>query len=82
MDKPVIVYSTPKCMQCQLTYRELEAHDILYRVVDLSEDAQALAYVTEELGYAQAPIVVVTDEDHWAGFRPDHIDRIATNHQH
>lgn len=66
MNETVTVYSTPRCMQCQLTYRELEANGIPYRVVDLSENAQALAYVT--------------DEDHWAGFRPDHIDRIATHH--
>ena len=80
MNETVTVYSTPRCMQCQLTYRELEANGIPYRVVDLSENAQALAYVTEELGYSQAPVVVVSDVDHWAGFRPDHIDRIA-NHR-
>ena len=28
------------------------------------------------LGYLQAP-VVITDEDHWAGFRPDKIDELA-----
>ncbi|RGE19076.1 glutaredoxin-like protein NrdH [Leucobacter sp. wl10] len=80
MDKPVIVYSTPRCMQCQLTYRALDEHGIPYQAVDLSESEEALAYVTEELGYSSAPVVVVSDCDHWVGFRPDHIDRIATNH--
>ena len=28
------------------------------------------------LGYLQAP-VVITDEDHWSGFRPDKIDELA-----
>ena len=79
MDKPVIVYSTPTCMQCQLTYRALDERGIPYRAVDLSENAEAATYVTEELGYSTAPVVVVTDSDHWAGFRPDHIDRIATH---
>jgi protein involved in ribonucleotide reduction len=30
----------------------------------------------KSLGYLQAP-VVVTDEDHWSGFRPDKIDELA-----
>jgi glutaredoxin-like protein NrdH len=77
MDTEVIVYSVTGCIQCQLTCRSLTEHGIRYRIVDLTENAHALAYVTEELGYAQAPVVVVTDQDHWAGFRPDHINRIA-----
>ena len=30
----------------------------------------------KELGYLQAP-VVVTDDEHWSGFRPDKIDALA-----
>ncbi len=44
----------------------------------LDENAAAHAYITNELGYTEAPVVVVDDEDHWSGFRPDHIDRVAT----
>lgn len=74
----ITVYSKPACVQCNATYRALDAKGITYDVVDVTQDADALAYVTEELGYSQAPIVVVDDDDHWSGFRPDHIDRIAT----
>lgn len=49
---------------------------ISYEIVDLSESDAALEYV-KELGYAQAPVVVVDDQDHWSGFRPDKIERIA-----
>ncbi len=80
MEEQVIVYSKPSCVQCKATYRALDAKSIAYRIVDLTESEAALAYVTEELGYSQAPVVVVSDVDHWAGFRPDHIDRIA-NHR-
>lgn len=73
----ITVYSKPSCVQCNATYRALDAKGIAYDVVDVTQDADALAYVTEELGYSQAPIVVVDDDDHWSGFRPDHIDRIA-----
>jgi glutaredoxin-like protein NrdH len=40
------------------------------------EDPAALEHV-KSLGYLQAP-VVVTDEDHWSGFRPDKIDELAS----
>lgn len=47
--------------------------------VNIRENEAARAYVVEDLGYTEAPVVVITDEDHWSGFRPDHIDRIASN---
>ncbi|MCQ6512737.1 NrdH-redoxin, partial [Vibrio parahaemolyticus] len=49
---------------------------IEYNVLDLSEDPSALEQV-KSLGYLQAP-VVITDEDHWSGFRPDKIDELAS----
>ncbi len=73
------IYSSPGCVQCQATYRALDGHGIVYKVVDVSQSPAALEYVRDELGYSQAPVVVVSDEDHWSGFRPDHIDRIAAN---
>ena len=69
----VIVYSKPDCSACRVTYRALESKGIPYRVVDVTESAAALEYITQELGYSQAPVVVVDDNDHWSGFRPDKI---------
>lgn len=73
----ITVYSTPTCRQCSMTYMALDSKGIEYEVVDLSENPAALEYVTQELGYSQAPVVVVDDQDHWYGFRPDNIARIA-----
>lgn len=78
----VIVYSTgPSCVRCALTCRRLHERGIPFTVVDLSEEAtdDAREYVTEDLGYADAPVVVVGDhpEHHWSGFRPDLIDRLS-----
>ena len=72
----VTVYTKPSCVQCNATYRALDSKGIEYEVLDLSADADALAQV-KELGYLQAP-VVITDEDHWSGFRPDKIDELAS----
>lgn len=71
----IIVYSKPACVQCTATTRALTARGLDYRVVDLAEDEEAYARVTE-LGYRQVP-VVVAGEDHWSGFRPDLIGRLA-----
>lgn len=71
----VTVYSQPACVQCTATTRALDAKGIAYRVIDLSQDAAALAQVLA-LGYKQAPVVIAGDA-HWAGFRPDMIGRLA-----
>lgn len=67
----VTVYTKPACVQCNATYRALDAKGVEYRSVDLSRDPDALD-VVKAMGYMQAP-VVVTDNDHWSGFRPDKI---------
>ncbi|NIZ90857.1 glutaredoxin-like protein NrdH [Kineococcus rubinsiae] len=71
----ITVYSTPSCVQCKATYRALDKKGLAYEVVDVTQDAQALATV-QALGYVQAPVVVVGDE-HWSGFRPDRISAVA-----
>jgi glutaredoxin-like protein NrdH len=73
--KTITLFTKPSCVQCNATYRALDAKGIEYDIVDLSEDAAALEQV-KSLGYLQAP-VVITDEDHWSGFRPDKIDELA-----
>lgn len=45
-----IVYSTPECMQCKMTYRALDKAGITYRIVDVAQDDAAREYITDELG--------------------------------
>jgi len=72
----VTIYTKPNCVQCNATYRAMDAKGIPYTVIDLTEDLAALELV-RSLGYLQAP-VVITDTTHWAGFRPDMIAQLAT----
>lgn len=72
----ITVYTKPSCVQCNATFRALDARGIDYRTVDLSKDPGALD-VVKAMGYMQAP-VVVTDNDHWSGFRPDKIAAISS----
>lgn len=80
MDDQITVYTTgPSCIRCTMTKRVLDQKGLTYLEVDIRANEQARAYVVDELGYTEAPVVVVTDEDHWSGFRPDHIDRVASS---
>lgn len=77
----IVIYTTGDgCMQCRLTKQLMNAVGLAYLDIDLTDPANEAAreYVTEDLGYSSAPVVVVDEHDHWAGFRPDYIqDLIA-----
>lgn len=75
----ITVYSKPCCQQCTATKRKLDAFDVLYETIDITEDPGAEQLV-KRLGHQQAPVVVVRDNsgaitDHWSGFRPDRIKK-------
>ncbi|WP_120004870.1 glutaredoxin-like protein NrdH [Nesterenkonia muleiensis] len=72
----VTVYTKPACVQCNATYRALDKNGVTYKTVDISQDAEALERV-RALGYMQAP-VVITESDHWSGFRPDKISGLSS----
>ncbi|WP_292872516.1 glutaredoxin family protein [Microbacterium sp.] len=71
------------CMQCKMTQDLLRALGIPFSVVDLHDDANGrlLQHVTDDLGYAQAPVVLVDDDPtrHWSGFQDDLIKRLAAD---
>jgi glutaredoxin-like protein NrdH len=76
------VYSKPACVQCTATYRALDKDGIPHEKIDISEDADAFAFVTGELGHSAAPVVVVRDGEeivkHWSGFNRDMVTAIKT----
>jgi glutaredoxin-like protein NrdH len=79
-EQGIVVYTTgPACIRCTMTKKVLTQKGVPFTEVDIRENSAARDYVVEDLGYTEAPVVVVTDEDHWSGFRPDQIDRLITN---
>ncbi|EKF25230.1 nrdH-redoxin [Mycolicibacterium hassiacum DSM 44199] len=72
----VTVYTKPACVQCNATFKALDKHGISYEKVDITVDSEARDYVMA-LGYLQAPVVVVNQDEHWSGFRPDRIKALA-----
>ncbi len=76
----ITVYSTPVCMQCTATKKEFDRKGVAYDSVDLTQDAEAMAKV-RALGYQQAPVVIVSEDEHWSGFRPDKISAVAEQYK-
>ncbi|CAN7525429.1 glutaredoxin family protein [Microbacterium foliorum] len=76
----VTVYTTgPSCGKCTMTKLMLKGKGIPFVEVNIRENAEAYTYVTEDLGYSTAPVVVVDEQDHWCDLRTDHIERIAAH---
>jgi glutaredoxin-like protein NrdH len=76
----ITVYTTgPGCMQCRLTTAALTTAGLAFEEIDVRHAPEALDYVRDELGYTQAPVVVVASDDHWSGFQPDQINRVASS---
>jgi glutaredoxin-like protein NrdH len=75
-------YTKPVCSQCDDTKAYFDRKGITYTAVDITEVSEALRYITEELGYSQAPVVVndSDDQDHWAGVRMDKLVQAAMHH--
>ncbi|TQM98257.1 glutaredoxin family protein [Microbacterium lacticum] len=78
----VTVYSTGDgCPRCVRTCACLRLAGIPFTIIDLSAYANAPAreFVTDDLGYTAAPVVVVDQDQqhHWSGFRPDLIQQLS-----
>lgn len=75
----VTVYTKPDCQPCKGTKRKLDKEGIEYTELSLEEDAEAVAKA-KELGYTQAPVVVVDLGEgntwSWCGFQPTQIAKL------
>ena len=75
----ITVYSTTHCSQCLMTNRRHTKRGLEFEEVNLEENPDQLNFVKNVLGYSQAPVVIVEEENqtrHWSGFRPDLIDQL------
>lgn len=75
----VTVFSTgPSCHRCLITKKHLERRGVPYVEVriDLEENSQ-WAERLKEMGFTQAPVVQVDDDDVWEGYSADSIDELG-----
>ena len=72
------VYTKPNCPLCVETKGYFERKGVGFREVDITKVPAAFEYITEDLGYSQAPVVNdADDEDHWSGHRMDKLIQAA-----
>lgn len=60
----VIVYSTPTCAPCRVAEKRLDAAEVPFEKVDLTENPEILANLKERLGvpHIQTPLFLFEDE--------------------
>ncbi|MFF2842505.1 glutaredoxin family protein [Paenarthrobacter sp. NPDC057981] len=77
------VYTKPQCPNCDRTKEYFDSKGITCTVVDITEVPAALEYISTELGYSQAPVVVNNTDghDHWSGLRRDKLVQAAMSHK-
>ena len=72
------VYTKPGCPNCVKTMEYFDRKGITYQAIDITKVPAALAYITEDLGYSEAPVIVSADgPDHWSGIRMDKLTQAA-----
>ena len=78
----VIIYSKPTgCYGCKKTKDLFKKAGVPFLEVDITTNAAALAYITDELRYAQAPVVTFERDgtiNHWSGLDPVQIAQTVT----
>lgn len=71
----VTIYTQDPCQPCRMTKKEFVKKGIDFKEISIAENPEAREAVLA-LGYMQAP-VIVTENGHWGGFRPDKIKELA-----
>lgn len=64
------VYTMPNCGPCVAIKHAMKSRGIEFEAIDMSVNPEAQAHVAS-LGYRQAPVVEVSPDNHWSGFRLD-----------
>jgi len=78
----ITVYSLPAsiCVKCRAVEISMRRKGIEAVKVEVDKDPDAMAYI-KALGYAEAPVIVVTagDEvvDHWSGYSDEKISALG-----
>ena len=47
-----------------------------YVAIDVTQDSETRDYIMS-LGYLAAPVVYISPDEHWSGFRPDRLASVA-----
>lgn len=64
----VTIYSKNDCVQCKMTKKFLDQHNVTYTEINLDEQPEFIEHV-KGLGFSSAP-VIKTETESFSGFQP------------
>lgn len=73
----VKVFTKHGCPQCNMTKSVLDGEGVEYELINVQEDAEAMAYVKDELGITSMPVVQAEGHELIVGFQPDRLQELA-----
>lgn len=68
-----LVLTKPRCVQCDATFRAMNALGIPYEKEDIEDTPERAT----ALGYLSVPVVIAPDGSHWGGYQPAKIKALA-----
>lgn len=72
----ITVFTKNNCIQCKMTKRFLEEHNIDFVEKNTSENPEFVTYL-KELGFQAVPVVEVAGAEAFTGFQPDRLTKLA-----
>ena len=72
---PVVIFTKPNCVQCNMTKKRFDDNGVAYKLVDITQNLDALDEMIDK-GFRAAPVVNANGE-WWSGFQPDKIDAVS-----
>ncbi|HEM5035992.1 TPA: glutaredoxin-like protein NrdH [Streptococcus suis] len=64
----VTIYSKNNCVQCKMSKKFLDQHNVAYTEINLDEQPEYIEHV-KSLGFSAAP-VIETENEVFSGFQP------------
>lgn len=78
VEPTITIYGPEACSQCESAMRLFDASSITYQKITITPGDANYLYITEQLGYTSAPVIIVTFSQldrhrdvHWGGHRMD-----------
>ncbi|MER0122223.1 glutaredoxin-like protein NrdH [Streptococcus sp. ZJ93] len=72
----ITVYSKNDCVQCKMTKRFLDQHQVPFKEINLDEQPEFIEHV-KNLGFSAAP-VIETETESFSGFQPGKLKNLVS----
>ncbi|PWF99385.1 glutaredoxin-like protein NrdH [Levilactobacillus bambusae] len=72
----VIVYSKYNCMQCKMTKRYLDEHNVAFEERNVNDHPEYLDHLKNQ-GFQSLPVIESVDLPPFSGFRPAELAKLA-----